>query len=56
VKKNAAIMTPGVMPPMSRSEIEILARLPSKTDSADGGMSMAMPPVAIIGPMAITGS
>ena len=43
------------MPAMSSLEIDTPARLPSRTASAEGGISMAMPPVAMIGPMAIDG-
>ena len=43
------------MPAISNFEIDIPARLPSTTASAEGGISMAIPPVAIIGPMAILG-
>jgi hypothetical protein len=51
----AASTTPGTTPAISRPEIEMLARLPSSTVSADGGMSMSTPPMAMIGPMASRG-
>lgn len=35
--------------------MEIPARLPTRTASADGGMSMAMAPEAMIGPIAMVG-
>ena len=40
---------------MSNPEIEMPARLPSSTVSADGGMSMSTPPIAMMGPMAMLG-
>ncbi len=44
------------MPATSSFEIDMPARLPSSTASADGGISIAMPPVAMIGPIAMRGS
>ena len=53
---NAAASTmPGITPAMSSPEIEMPDRLPSSTVSADGGISMSTPPIAMIGPIAIDG-
>jgi hypothetical protein len=41
-------------PADQKLEIEIPERLPSKTVSADGGMSMSTAPIAMIGPVART--
>ena len=43
------------MPAISSLAIEMPARLPSRTASAEGGISMAIEPVAMIGPMAMEG-
>src|SRR5690606_6582475 len=53
--KRTANSPPGTMPPMSSCDMEMPARLPSMTASAEGGISMAMPPTAMMGPMAILG-
>jgi hypothetical protein len=44
------------MPPISNPAMEMLARLPSRTVSAEGGISMSTPPMPMIGPMAMRGS
>ena len=46
---------PGTIPPISKPEIEMLARLPSRTDNALGGISMSTAPIAMIGPVAMVG-
>ena len=46
---------PGTMPPISSFEIEMPDRLPSSTVSAEGGISMSTPPIAMIGPIAMVG-
>ena len=46
---------PGSTPAMRSPLIEMPDRLPKSTASAEGGISMAMPPVPRIGPMAIEG-
>ena len=51
----AAIITPGTRPAINSPLMEIPARLPSRTVSADGGMSMSTPPMAMMGPMASRG-
>ena len=51
----AASNMPGTTPAISRPEIEMPARLPSSTVSADGGISMSTPPIAMIGPIARRG-
>ena len=52
----ALIISPGMMPAMSSPEIEMPARLPSSTVSAEGGISISTPPMPMIGPVAIRGS
>src|SRR5215467_5854919 len=47
---------PGTMPPTSRPEIEMPARLPNSTARPDGGIRMSTPPIARIGPIAVLGS
>ena len=47
--------TPGMMPAMSSCDTEMPARLPSSTVSAEGGISMSTPPIAMIGPIAMFG-
>ena len=44
------------MPPISNPAIEMPARLPSSTVSADGGISMSTPPMPMIGPIAMRGA
>ena len=51
-----AIKMPGTIPAISSAAIGCSARLASRTASADGGISMAIPPVAMIGPMANFGA
>ena len=46
---------PGTTPAISSPEIEMPARLPSSTVSAEGGISMSTPPMAMIGPIAMLG-
>src|SRR5690554_226757 len=54
-RNRTANSTPGTMPPMSNCDMEMPARLPNMTASAEGGISMAMPPTAMMGPIAIFG-
>ena len=54
--KIALRISPGTMPPINSPEIEMPARLPSSTASADGGISTSTLPIAMIGPIAIFGS
>ncbi|CAI8175945.1 MAG: Uncharacterised protein [SAR116 cluster bacterium] len=42
---------PGMMPPISSLPISSCANVPRSTASADGGISMASPPVPRMGPM-----
>ena len=51
----ALMIRPGMMPPIRRPEIEMPARLPSSTVSAEGGISMSTPPIPMIGPIAMLG-
>jgi hypothetical protein len=44
-----------MIPAMRSCEIEMPARLPSSTVSAEGGISMSTPPIAMIGPIAMFG-
>src|SRR4051812_8536450 len=48
-------MRPGMTPPISSFEIEMPERLPRSTVSAEGGISISTAPMAMIGPVAITG-
>ena len=48
-------MRAGITAPTRRPEIGIWAMLPRSTARADGGMSMASPPTATIGPIEIAG-
>ena len=55
------MIRPGRMPAISRSATDTLSRLTllasvaSRTVSAEGGISMSTPPIAMIGPIAIDG-
>ena len=46
-----ASTSPGSSPAISKAPTSIRASDPSSTASDDGGMIMASPPVAMIGPM-----
>ena len=46
---------PGIIPAISNWATDCSAILASRTASADGGISIAIPPTAIIGPMAMEG-
>ena len=48
-------MSAGITAPTRSPEIGIWAMLPSSTARAEGGMSMASPPTATMGPMEIAG-
>ena len=54
-KNSAASSMPGTMPARSRREMEMPARLPNRTASAEGGISIATPPMPRIGPTLSTG-
>ncbi len=43
------------MPATRSREIEMPDRLPRSTVSADGGISMSTPPMAMMGPIAMRG-
>ena len=48
-------MRPGTTPPISSFEIEMPESDPSRTVSAEGGISMSTAPIAITGPVARVG-
>ena len=47
------MISPGMAPAIRMAAIEMPDRLPSSTARLDGGISMAIPPVPRIGPIAI---
>ena len=53
--KASASTRPGTTPPISSFEIEMPESEPSRTVSADGGISMSTAPIAITGPVASVG-
>ena len=54
-KNKRAIRMPGIIPAISNCATDCSAILASNTAKAEGGINMAIPPTAIIGPIAIAG-